>query len=196
MLQYFRKYLTNFNAILIVLLVNLFSFIKYIFDMKKAVLSLALLIFAASPSFAQSKKAPATKAVESVTPAGQSAAVAAQNPDAIKFESEVHDFGTVPEGPAAEYEFKFTNTGKEPIVIQRAQPSCGCTTPSWSKDPVLPGKTGAIKASYGTQGRPNSFNKTITVFTNVGTKVLTIKGNVEKAPESSVPENTSMIKTR
>ncbi|MBS1588968.1 MAG: DUF1573 domain-containing protein [Bacteroidetes bacterium] len=113
----------------------------------------------------------------------------------MKFQTDVHDFGNIPEGPAAEYEFTFKNTGKEPIIIQRAQPSCGCTTPSYSKDPVLPGKTGSIKASYGTQGRPSVFTKTITVVTNVGTKVLTIKGNVEKAPESSVPANTSMIKT-
>jgi hypothetical protein len=113
----------------------------------------------------------------------------------MKFTSEVHDFGTIPEGPSAEHEFTFKNTGKEPIIIQRAQASCGCTTPSYSKDPILPGKTGSIKAAYGTQGRPNAFTKTVTVFTNVGTKVLTIKGNVEKAPESSVPQNSSLIKT-
>jgi len=179
---------------------------KFNYDMKKVVLSLGLLVLAASVSFAKDDKkgkkeaqAKAATAVQTAapTPAApvQASDASAQNADAMKFATEIHDFGTVPEGPAAEYEFSFTNTGKEPIIIQRAQPSCGCTTPSYSKDPVLPGKTGAIKASYGTQGRPNAFTKTITVFTNVGTKVLTIKGNVEKAPETSVPENTSMIKT-
>jgi len=111
------------------------------------------------------------------------------------FKTELHDFGTVPEGPAAEYEFSFTNKGKEPLIIQAVNASCGCTTPSYSKDPVLPGKTGTVKASYNTAGRPNAFTKTITVTSNAGTKVLTIKGEVEKAPESSVPQNNSMIKT-
>ncbi len=150
---------------------------------------------------AQDKKNAKTK--ESLSPSGEVAAVApgagdaivTPNPNTIKFDNEVHDFGTIPEGPTVEYEFVFRNSGSEPIIIQKAQPSCGCTTPSYSKDPILPGKTGSIKAAYATQGRPNAFSKTITVQTNVGTKVLTIKGNVEKAPESSVPVNTSMIKT-
>jgi hypothetical protein len=180
--------------------------------MKKIILTLGVFALAVSVSFAKDdkktkvkvKKAVPTAAATEALPAAKAdvaaasiaaAPAATQNPDAMKFEAEVHDFGTLPEGPNAEYEFKFKNTGKEPIIIERAQPSCGCTTPSWSKDPVLPGKTGTIKASYGTQGRPNAFTKTITVYSNVGTKVLTIKGNVEKAPETSVPENNSMIKT-
>lgn len=105
----------------------------------------------------------------------------------LAFEHEMHDFGTLPEGPSAEYEFKFKNTGKEPINLQSVNASCGCTTPSWSKEPVLPGKTGSIKASYATERRPGGFTKSITVVSNAGTKVLTIKGNVEAAPTGSVP---------
>ena len=112
----------------------------------------------------------------------------------MAFEHEMHDFGTIPEGPAAEYEFKFKNTGKEPINLQSVNASCGCTTPSWSKEPVLPGKTGTIKASFSTEKRPGGFNKNITVVSNAGTKVLTIKGTVEPAPTGSVPAATkSMI---
>ena len=112
----------------------------------------------------------------------------------LVFDSEVHDFGTVPEGSNADYEFKFKNTGKEPINLQTVNASCGCTTPSWSKEPVLPGKTGSIKASYATQGRPGGFTKSITVVSNAGTKVLTIKGTVEPAPTGSAPASTkSMI---
>jgi hypothetical protein len=59
----------------------------------------------------------------------------------------------------------------------------------------MPGGTGTINVSYHTKGRPNAFTKTISVVSNAGTKVLTIKGNVEKAPAGSVPENSSMIKT-
>ena len=131
------------------------------------------------------------------TPASKPAAPAT-NPNLsisdMAFDNEAHDFGTIPEGPAAEHEFKFVNKGKEPIILQQVSASCGCTTPSYSKEPVLPGKTGTVKASYATQGRPDGFTKSITVISNAGTKVLTIKGTVEKAPESSVPQNSSMIK--
>jgi hypothetical protein len=174
--------------------------------MKKIVLSLGIIALSATVTFAQGSKKGASKPTAkaetaapapNAAPAAQAGSADAANRTAeeMKFNNEVHDFGTIPEGPNAEYEFTFKNTGKEPIIIQRAQASCGCTTPSYSKDPILPGKTGSIKASYGTQGRPNAFTKTITVFSNVGTKVLTIKGNVEKAPENSVPENNSVIKT-
>lgn len=123
--------------------------------------------------------------------AGQTSTLTVEN---IVFESEVHDFGTVPEGPNADYEFVFKNTGKEPINLQTVNASCGCTTPSWSKEPVLPGKTGSIKASYATKGRPGGFTKSITVVSNAGTKVLTIKGTVEPAPTGSAPtSNKSMI---
>jgi len=153
--------------------------------MKKVLLSLSLLALTASVSFAQDKK----------DKAPQAAAAPAQNPDVMKFKEEIHDFGTIPQNVPAEVEFTFKNTGKEPVILQRVQPSCGCTTPTYSKDPILPGKTGSIKASYNAAAA-GAFNKSITVFSNVGTKVLTIKGTVEKAPEGSVPANTSMIKTQ
>lgn len=155
--------------------------------MKKIILSLSVLAFAATASFAQEKAKVQSKEVMP--------AAAAQDPSAMKFTAEVHDFGNIPQGKPAEYEFVFKNTGKEPIIIQRVQATCGCTTPSYSKDPVLPGKTGAIKASYNAAAAA-PFNKTVTVFSNIGTKVLTIKGTVDKAPETSVPENKSMIKTK
>jgi hypothetical protein len=147
--------------------------------MRKLLFSLTLALFFAAPAYCQDSKQTASTLKE----------------ENMAFTTDNHDFGTVPEGPAAEFEFEFKNTGKEPIVLQHVQASCGCTTPTWSKDPVLPGKTGIIKASYGTQGRPGPFTKNITVVSNAGTKVLTIKGQVEKAPTSSVPENSSMIKT-
>lgn len=113
----------------------------------------------------------------------------------LEFTELTHDFGTIMEGPDAKCVFTFVNKGKEPIVIQKAQPSCGCTVPSFSSDPVAPGATGKIDVAYHTQGKPNAFSKSITVVSNAGTKLLTIKGTVEKAPTSSVPENTSMMKT-
>ncbi len=155
--------------------------------MKKIILSFALLAMA-SGAMAQDKKQVIS------TQGAPAAAATTLSPDNVAFKADVHDFGTIEEGPSADHVFVFTNTGKEPLIIQRVQPSCGCTTPDWTKEPIAPGKTGMIKASYGTQGRPGHFEKTMTVFTNAGTKMVTFKGNVEKAPETSAPQNTSMMR--
>ena len=106
--------------------------------------------------------------------------VAAQAQGTTSFEKDLHDFGNVVEGTMATYEFKFRNTGAAPVVIANVQASCGCTTPDWTKTPVLPGKTGIVKAMYSSAGRPGVFTKTITVTSNAteGSKVLTIKGTV------------------
>ncbi|MBC6699107.1 DUF1573 domain-containing protein [Hymenobacter sp. BT190] len=103
----------------------------------------------------------------------------------MTFEKDTHDFGKVPEGTMATYEFKFKNTGNQPVIIANVQASCGCTTPDWTKTPVLPGKSGIIKAMYSSAGRPGIFNKTVTVTSNASTPsaVLTIKGDVVNKSE-------------
>lgn len=105
----------------------------------------------------------------------------------IKFDEIVHNFGTFDESKGkVTCEFKFTNTGSAPLVLQEVKASCGCTTPEWTKTPVAPGKTGVVKATYNATGRPGAFNKTITVKSNAGETKLTIKGEVsngKKAPE-------------
>jgi len=101
---------------------------------------------------------------------------------AAKFVDESHDFGEVIEGKLATHEFQITNSGNQPLIINNVQASCGCTTPFWTKEPIMPGKTGTIKASYNSAGRPGAFNKTLTVLSNAGNgnKTLHIKGNVLK----------------
>lgn len=107
-------------------------------------------------------------------------AISAHAQGAMKFETDNHDFGNVPEGTMATYEFKFKNTGNQPVVIANVQASCGCTTPDWTKTPILPGKNGIIKAMYSSAGRPGVFTKTVTVTSNAAepSKVLSIKGTV------------------
>jgi hypothetical protein len=110
----------------------------------------------------------------------------AQTRDAnISFVAEAHDFGKFKEadGPVT-HRFEFTNTGSIPLMIKQVAPSCGCTTPEWSREPILPGKVGYIAATYNPANRPGPFSKTITVITNASTpnKVLTIKGEVEPKP--------------
>jgi Protein of unknown function (DUF1573). len=105
----------------------------------------------------------------------------AQTGPVIDFKDKSHDFGTIKEDDGnVTCEFSFTNKGDAPLVISRVQASCGCTTPDWSKEPIAPGKTGFVKATYAAKGRPGQFSKTITVYCNTkeGTVILNIKGNV------------------
>ena len=98
-----------------------------------------------------------------------------------KFQSSTHDFGKIAESiGTATCEFSFTNTGDAPIIINRVAASCGCTTPTYTKEPVLPGKDGKITVAYSTKGRVGNIDKTVTVFTNVPDSVYTlrIKGEV------------------
>ncbi|HEY9560976.1 MAG TPA: DUF1573 domain-containing protein [Anseongella sp.] len=108
------------------------------------------------------------------------------NKPEFKFEKEVYDFGSLTEGEVATHEFKFKNVGKEPLVITNVIPSCGCTTPKWSKEPIAPGKSGVITVSYDTKGRPTPFSKNVTIHSNAKTptKVLYIKGEVKAKPQS------------
>jgi len=99
----------------------------------------------------------------------------------IQFEKMDFSFGKIKEeaGPA-NYNFSFTNTGKIPLIIQGVEASCGCTTPEWSREPILPGKKGVIKVSYNPEQRPGIFTKSITVKANIpkSVVVLTISGEV------------------
>jgi uncharacterized protein (DUF58 family) len=109
----------------------------------------------------------------------------------IKFKTESHDFGKIEEGTIATFTFEFTNTGTAPVVISNASPSCGCTTPDWTKEPVMPGKTGKVTASFSSAGRPGGFSKTVTVVSNAETPqiILSFKGEVlpKTAPAEATP---------
>ena len=99
--------------------------------------------------------------------------------DSIAFEKVVHDYGTIVQGADGHCEFTFTNKGKRPLIINEVRASCGCTVPDWTREPILPGKTGVIKAKYNT-AIPGNFNKSITVRSNAanGVVILRIKGQV------------------
>jgi len=150
--------------------------------MKKYFASLLILVLAIGTQAQDTKTAPAST-----------------NPNAPKliFKEETYSFGEVPEGPQVTHEFKFSNTGKEPLILSNVKASCGCTTPSWPKEPILPGKDAIILVTYNTQGRPGPFTKSITITSNADTpsKVIFIKGEVVKEdPTKSVPmEQPSML---
>ncbi len=121
------------------------------------------------------------------------------NPNAgdFTFTEETHDFGKIPKGTPVVTEFNFSNAGKEPIVISNVQASCGCTTPSWPKEPILPGKSSVIKVQYNA-ANPGGFNKSITITSNAKspTKVLYIKGTVEASTDQTTPDKApTMLST-
>lgn len=97
----------------------------------------------------------------------------------------VHDYGTLTQGANTQISFTLTNTGTEAIVLQDVHPSCGCTIPEWSKEPIQPGDSLEVPVTYDSK-RLGVINKTITITSNAsnGTLVFRIKGEV--VPETSL----------
>jgi hypothetical protein len=102
----------------------------------------------------------------------------------IKFETTVHDFGTFSESaPKVTYDFKFTNVGNSPLVINQAIASCGCTIPEYTKAPIEPGKSGVVRVTYNGTGKyPGPFSKSITIRSNAKSELvrLYIKGDMKE----------------
>ncbi|HEX8659156.1 MAG TPA: DUF1573 domain-containing protein, partial [Hymenobacter sp.] len=115
--------------------------------MKKTLLLALSLVAAAYSAQAQTAK-PADKAAPVAGPA-------------ITFEESKYDFGSVVQGGTVDHVFKFKNTGTAPLIISNIGVSCGCTTPEWTKDPVLPGKTGSITAHFNSTGKMGMQNKVL-----------------------------------
>jgi hypothetical protein len=174
--------------------------------MKKVLLSLLCLTITMATVSAQETTKPATGRVKSV-PASQSSTMpvaqtlgapppAAPAPTPVdanagkfKFKEETHDYGEVPEGPLAEYDFEFKNVGKKPIIISEAHGSCGCTVPKWPTDPILPKHKGVIHVSYNTNGRVGQINKDVYITSNAQQSLmkLHITGNVKAKPDAVKP---------
>jgi hypothetical protein len=108
----------------------------------------------------------------------------------IVFENLEHNFATINAGGDGSCSFKFKNEGKAPLVLSNVQASCGCTTPSWTREPVKPGESGEIKVKYDTN-RIGSFSKTITVTSNAENSpiILKIFGEVKPAEVTPAPTN-------
>lgn len=107
----------------------------------------------------------------------------------MSLESEVVDYGTIEENGDPLRVVKFTNTGDEPLVIKNARGSCGCTVPTWPKEPIMPGEESTIEIRYATN-RIGAINKTVKITTNEGEEphVIKVIGKVlKKETEESVP---------
>ncbi len=126
----------------------------------------------------------------------QTAAPAGDGPKVV-FTDQSHDFGKITEGTQAKFSFKFTNTGNQPLVITNVSTPCGCTTPTYTHDPVAPGKTGEIAVNYNSTGRGGEFNKVLTVTTNMtANKDVTIMIKGEVIPKPTQPVATPAPATK
>jgi len=116
------------------------------------------------------------------TTVGQAQEFQSKGEPKIKFETKKYDFGAISSEEKAVHEFRFENTGDGPLVIQDVNPSCGCTTPEWPKQPIKPGESGKIKAVFDASGKNGKFDKSIKIVTNVpfgSEKTLHIQGQVQ-----------------
>lgn len=106
----------------------------------------------------------------------------------VQFETEEHDFGTVKQHSENDYVFRFTNTGQEPLLIENAQGSCGCTVPDYPKEPIMPGDEGVIKVKYSPGTQIGAQTKTVAITSNTEPRVrnLYIKANVVEAPDPAL----------
>lgn len=132
---------------------------------------LSILLFFVSVTFAQEAKV-------------QSPVIKADGP-VLTLEKTTHDFGDIYQGDVVEHTFKFTNTGNQPLMITNIQPTCGCTTPQWPRDPIMPGGKGEIKVGFNSTGKMNKQTKTLPIISNsVVDAAVTFTTNVlDKKPQ-------------
>lgn len=148
--------------------------------MKKSILAIALFLSVVGVNAQENAKttpAPATPAVEN------------KNAPDFKFEVEEYNFGSIKQGDKVTYDFSFLNSGKEPLIITNAQGSCGCTVPSYPKEPIAKGAKAVIHVEFNSTGKMGMQDKTVTLTSNAksGNKVLHLKGNVEAPPATPAP---------
>lgn len=105
----------------------------------------------------------------------------------IEFTDTKHDYGVIEQGETVSHMFTFKNSGREPLVLSNVKPSCGCTTPKWTKEPIAPGGTGEIMVEFDSKGKSGKQTKTVTITANTdpATTVLTITGDIQVPDASS-----------
>lgn len=115
----------------------------------------------------------ATTEQTSATPTGDGAV--------ISFKETVYDFGTIKQGEVVNHTFTFTNTGKQPLIIENASASCGCTVPEWTKTPIAPGDKGEVKVQFNSTGKFGQQAPMVTIRANTEPNItqVSLKGTVE-----------------
>jgi hypothetical protein len=119
-------------------------------------------------------------------------AQSANEPQAeITFEKTSFDFGEIKQGQVVNATFKYKNTGKAPLILSNVATTCGCTVPAWAKEPLAPGKSAEITATFNSAGKMGQQNKVITVFSNAKSAQtqVSINCNVTPADAPAVQPN-------
>jgi hypothetical protein len=103
----------------------------------------------------------------------------------IDFKETIHDFGEIEFGGDGSFDFKFTNKGKSPLILENVRSTCGCTVPEWTREPVNPSDTGSIRVIYDTH-RVGAFSKTLIIYSNAANSPIRIfiKGRVLPSEEN------------
>lgn len=99
----------------------------------------------------------------------------------MEFETVLQTFGTISEGEVIEKTFKFTNTGEADLIVFNASSSCGCTVPSWPKEPIKPGESGEIKVQFNSDNKKAKIHKKVRITANTmpSDNVVAISGFVK-----------------
>jgi Protein of unknown function (DUF1573) len=124
-------------------------------------------------------------AAQGSTDGSVNAAVAAMPKTKLAFEGDTYDFGKIKEGTIVEHTYVVKNIGDAPLFISNCRASCGCTIPTWPKDPIPSGESAKIEVKFNSSHKEGDVSKAITVTANTDPEqnFLTIKGMVEKAAE-------------
>nr|WP_199159081.1 DUF1573 domain-containing protein [Pedobacter sp. ASV2] len=148
--------------------------------MKKIfILAIAALSFSACRNANTQNKVEATGVSVGNDTSKTAVKVAPADAAIISFEKEIYDFEKIQQGEKVQHNFKFTNTGKSPLIISNATATCGCTIPEPPKEPILPGKEGVIKVIFNSEGKMGMQDKVITVVSNANPNVSTVHLVVE-----------------
>lgn len=99
-------------------------------------------------------------------------------PTTIAFEETDFQFGQIPQNIPVKHVFTFTNTGKTDLVLKEVKPSCHCTTPEWTQDPIKPGEKGSITVEFDAKAM-GAFKKAVTVTANTDPQMTILKFNGE-----------------
>ncbi len=163
--------------------------------MKKVLIySLSALFFIGVAAF---KPKPKPKAKATTAKAAEPKIVLSDKAYDVKFDKTFHDFGTISEGQEVKTTYTLTNVGKEPVLILSHEVQCGCTTPSYSKEPIMPGKSAEILVGFNSAGKSGAQDKTVTLTTNGGKELLSFKCFVgEKAKVDPMPSGGIKLKQK
>jgi hypothetical protein len=133
--------------------------------------------------------------ISTIVVKGQTEVAQDLNAPIMTFKTEHIDYGTIKQGSNGEREFHFTNTGKSPLIISEAKKTCGCTVPTWPKQPIKPGESGVIKVKYDTK-RLGNFSKSVTIVSNAKRKLigLSIAGKIVSVTSSAEKDKPIIAK--